>query len=141
MEFYDDPRRAQIEPMHEFMQTWARWGRFRLIRHESMTYKIMCWIRDHSRRIEEIREGIVLGQRIHCRDEDQERIALKVEHYLRVLRESGKTSEVERLRFYYLQCHPAMPLGKIAQRIGCRSWQVEEQIKKDLIELARLWMD
>lgn len=140
MEFYDDPRRAQIEPMHEFMQTWARWGKIRPSRYTSSTYQVMCWVRDHSKRVSDIREGIVLGQPIHCSDEDNEKVGLKVEHYLRLLRERGYRDSVRRLKTYYM-ADLQMPLGRLANKIGVPMRKVEATIKDDLYRLSEIWMD
>ena len=143
MDFSNDPRRAQIEPMDDFLRTWARWGRFRPVRYTSLTYRVMCWLRDHSHEVQKIREGIVTGERIkyHESDEDSERIALKVEYYLKKMYEDGKVAEVERLRFYYLKCSPEMPIHRIAKRLGCARNRIEETIKADLYLLSQYWRD
>lgn len=143
MDFLNDPRRAQIEPMDDFLRTWARWGRFRPARYTSLTYRVMCWMRDHSKEVQEIREGIVTGERIRYyeNDESNERIALKVEYYLKKMYEDGKVAEVERLRFYYLKCSPEMPTHRIAKRLGCSRNRIEETVKADLYLLSRYWKD
>ncbi len=141
MDFSEDPRRAQIEPMHNFLEKWARWGRYRPIRHESMTYKIMCWVRDHLSRVAEIREGIVLGQPIHCSDDDCEKIAWKVEHYMILMGNEGYKREREILRIYYLKSHPALPIGKLAKMMECKPWQVEQMVKEALYRLSTIWSD
>lgn len=143
MDFLNDPRRAQIEPMDDFLRTWARWGRFRPIRYASLTYRVMCWLRDHSKEVQQIREGFVTGERIRYyeRDEDCEKIALKVEHYLRKMFEDGKVAEVERLRFYYLKCSPEMPVNRIAKRLGCSKKKIDETIKADLYLMSMYWKD
>ena len=143
MDFLNDPRRAQIEPMDDFLRTWARWGKFRPIRYTSLTYRVMCWLRDHSKEVQQIREGIVTGERIRYyeRDEDCEKIALKVEYYLRKMFEDGKVAEVERLRFYYLKCPPEMPIKRIAKRLGCSKKKIDETIKADLYLMSMYWKD
>ena len=141
MEFYDDPRRAQIEPMHEFMQTWARWGRYHSIRQESMTYKIMMWMRDHSKRVEDIREGIVLGQPIHCQDDDYEKIAWKVERLLTNQDLwSGHIRERDILKTYYKLPY-ASSLGFIARKLECKPWLVEKTVKDALYFMSTIWRD
>lgn len=142
MNFLDDPRRQQIEPMHEFLTTWAQWGRFKPFRYTSLTYRVMCWMRDHSKTVQTIREGIVTGERVHYRvdDETAEKVALKVEHYLRKLRDID-IGACERLRFYYLKASPEMPIGKIAKKLGCAPWKVDETIKNDLYQLSKIWED
>lgn len=142
MNFVDDPLRQYIEPMHEFLLTWARWGRFKPFRYTSLTYRVMCWLRDHSKTVQTIREGIVTGESVHYRDNDEtvEKIALKVEHYLRKLRNTD-CAACERLRFYYLKASPEMPIGKIAKKLGCAPWKVDETIKNDLYQLAKIWAD
>lgn len=141
MKFYDDPRRAQIEPMHEFMQTWARWGKIRPSRYTSSTYQVMCWVRDHSKRVEKIREGIVLGQPIRFSDEDCEKIGWKVEHYMILMWNEGYKREIEILRIYYLESHPALPIGKLAKMMKCKPSQVEQMVKDALYRLSTIWSD
>lgn len=127
--------------MHEFMQTWAQWGRYHPVRSESMTYKIMCWVRDHSKRIEDIREGIVIGQPIHCQDADFDKIALKVEHYLcKAELWSGHIRERDVLKIYYQMSQEAKP-GFIARKLECKPWQIEEVVKVALFYLSGIWRD
>ena len=140
MEFYDDPRRAQIEPMHEFMQTWARWGKIRPSRYTSSTYQVMCWVRDHSKRVENIRESIVTGQPIHYSDPDNNRIALKVEHYLCQMMQEGYPRDAFILKTYYLSRDSAN-LGYIAKLLDCKPYQVEGIVKGSLYRLSCFWND
>ena len=141
MDFSEEPLRYKLEPMHNFLEKWASWGRYRPIRHESMTYKIMCWVRDHSKRVEEIREGIVLGQPIHCKDEDVEKIAWKVEDTLVRMKRDGKSKEVDDLVYYYLKCHPSTSRGRIAKRLDCCCSGIEKTIKADLLVFSDYWHD
>lgn len=141
MNFFDDPKRAQIEPMHEFLTTWARWGRMRPIYQESMTYKIMMWIRDHSKRVEEIHEGIVTGQPIHMRDDDSEIIAWKVEDCLHKMRTDCKHRERNILLKYYRDSRNGEPIGAIARRLGCKPWKVEDNVKEALVVFSSYWRD
>lgn len=140
MEFYDDPRRAQIEPMHEFMQTWARLGKIRPSRYTSSTYQVMCWVRDHSKRVEDIRESIVTGQPIHYSDPDNNRIALKVEHYLCQMMQEGYPRDAFILKTYYLSRDSAN-LGYIAKLLDCKPYQVEGIVKGSLYRLSCFWND
>lgn len=142
MDFLNDPRRAQIEPMDDFLRTWARWGKFRPIRYASLTYRVMCWLRDHSKEVQQIREGIVTGERIRYyeRDEDCERIALKVEHYLRKMFESGMQEEVRTLKKYYLSS-PEINIGYLAKKLQCKPYQIENKVKDALYQLSKIWGD
>lgn len=140
MNFFNDPNRETIEPMHEFLEVWARWGRFRPLKQESITYKAMCWLRDHSKRVEEIREGIVTGQPIHYSDSDNNRIALKVEHYLCRMMQDGYPRDAFILKTYYLSRDSAN-LGYIAKLLDCKPYQVEGIVKGALYRLSRFWSD
>lgn len=140
MNFVDEPRRSKIEPMHEFMVMWARWGRYHPVRQESMTLKIMMWIRDHSKRVEEIREGLVTDRPIHVQEDDAEKIAWKVEHYLRMLGEEGKVRERNILKTYYLMPDNSK-VGYVARKLDCKPWQVEKVVKDALYVLSQFWRD
>lgn len=143
MNFWNDPRRAQIEPMHDFLTTWGRWERFKPTRNVSPTYRVMCWIRDHSHEIQKIREGIVTGETVHYRDSDEtcEKVSLKVNFYLSKMRQAGYVTEVEQLRFYYLKCSPEMTISRIAKRLGCTVRKVDDTIKDALYLFSKFWKD
>lgn len=143
MDFSEDPRRAQIEPMHEFMKVWAYWGKYHPIRYESMTYRIMCWLEDHNNHeVKENREKASRGEavRIMERPDECELIAWKVEHYLKLLFQEGYRESVRRLRVYYLT-DSQMPLHRVAKRIGVSARKVDEIVKDDLYRLSTVWKD
>lgn len=140
MDFQNDPRRSRIEPMHEFLTIWSEWGRHHPVRLESMTWKIMVWIENHAKRDRDIEEGIVTGERIHVVDEDRERIAWKVEYLLtRQNIWEGHQREREVLIGYY-KAHPSMHIAKIAnRRLGVKTHQAEETVKKALLYFSYWW--
>ena len=143
MDFTDDPRRQAIEPMHEFMKAWAYWGKYRPLRYESMTYKIMCWLEDHNNHeVKEEREKAGRGEsvRITERPEECELIAWKVEHYLKSLYEQGYRESVRHLKAYYL-ANSQSSLARIGKKIGVSGRKVEETIKDDLYRLSEVWRD
>ena len=146
MDFSNDPLRERIEPMDEFLRVWADWGREHCMRSESITYKLMCWIRDHSKRVEEIREGIATGERLHIRRDDSELIAWKVE---RILTHPdywrGHHRERDILKGFYL-AHPLDPAGRIAKVVSTNydrvyAWQLEGRVKKALLYFSNFWRD
>lgn len=144
MNFSDDPRRVAIEPMHNFMEAWAKWGRFRPIRYESMTYKIMCWLEDHNNKtVREEREKGSEGQTPHFEDkiEDFELIAWKTEHYLVKLGQQGRREDLRILKTYYRDCTPGTPAYEIARRLGCKQYKIEDIVKDALFQLSLIWMD
>lgn len=142
MNFIDDPRREQIEPMHELMQIWADYWRDRPRYNVSITWVAMCAIRDWSKRIRDIREGLVLGQPIRFTRTDTMMIAEKMRTLIHDDRAwSGHRRERHVLVTYYLKVHPSEPLGRIAKKLDCRSWQVEKTVKDSLYYLSQIWRD
>lgn len=141
MDFTDDPRREKIEPLHEYMMMWARWGRNHPKHYESNTLVIMRWLEDHAKEAKEIEEGIVRGEPIVIHDESQEFIARRVEYLLtRPYVWWGHESERKILVRYYRDAKNGMPVGKIARRLlGCKPWEIEETVKKALLFFSYWW--
>lgn len=144
MDFSEDPRRVAIEPMHVFMETWAYWGRFRPMRYESMTYKIMCWLEDHNNKaVKEEREKAERGEssRIRERPEECELIAWKVEHYLVRLGKEGRRESQQILRTYYLECGGGCSCHEIARKLHCKTYKIDDVVKDALFQLSLIWRD
>ena len=142
MFFVNDPRRAQIEPMHELMQIWADYWRDRPRYNVSITYVAMCAIRDWSKRISDIREGIVLGKPIRVTHTDAAVIAEKMRKLIHNDDAwSGHKRDRDVLVIYYLKVHPTEPRGRIAKKLDCRPWQVEKIVSDALYYLSKMWRD
>ena len=142
MFFVDDPRRAQIEPMHEMMLIWADYWRDRPRYDVSITYVAMCAIRNWSKRVEEIREGIVLGRPIRVTRTDTMMIAEKMRKLFHTMEAwSGHKRDRDVLVTYYLNIHPNEPIGCIAKKLDCKPWQVEKVVKNALYYLSTIWRD
>ena len=140
MFFVDDPRRAQIEPMHEMMLIWADYWRDKPHFHVSSTYIAMCAVRDWSKRIEEIREEIVLGKPIRMTRTDVAMIAetmRKLIHNDDAWRFHHRERDI--LVMYYLKVHPQEPIGRIARKLDCKPWQVEKLVNDSLYYLSTIF--
>ena len=140
MFFVDDPRRSQIEPMHEMMVIWANYWRDKPHLHVSPTYTAMCAIRDWSKRVEEIRESIVLGKPIRVTRTDEAIIAEKMRKLIHK-DEAWQFHRRERdiLVTYYLKVHPQEPIGRIARKLDCKPWQVDKLLKDSLYYLSTIF--
>ena len=90
--------------------------------------------------LENIRESIVTGQPIHYSDPDNNRIALKVEHYLCQMMQEGYPRDAFILKTYYLSRDSAN-LGYIAKLLDCKPYQVEGIVKGSLYRLSCFWND
>lgn len=143
MNFLDDPRRSSIEPMHEFMQIWSNYYRERPRQGVSITWIAMCSVRDWSKQIKTIREGIAIGLPIRrIRSTEERFIADRVD---KMLSENelwiGHKREKNVLITYYLKVHPSWPIGKIAKALDCKPWQVEKTVKDALFYFSTIWRD
>ena len=142
MKFIDDPRCEQIEPMHELMQIWADYWRDRPRYDVSITYVAMCVIRNWSKRVSDIREGIVLGKPIRVTRTDTMMIAEKMRKLLHTTEAwSGHKRDRDVLVMYYLNIHPNAPIGFIARKLDCKPGQVETVVKNALYYLSQIWRD
>ena len=142
MNFADDPRRPHIEPMHELRLIWADYWRDRPRYDVSITYVAMCAIRDWSKRVEDIREGVVLGRPIRVTRTDTMMIAEKMRKLIhKDSAWSGHRRERDVLVTYYLKVHPCEPLGSIARKLDCKPRKVEESVKNALYYLSTIWRD
>lgn len=142
MTFVNDPRRSQIEPMHELMLIWADFWRDRPRYEVSITWVAMCAVRDWSKRVQDIREGIVLGQPIRVTRTDTAIIAEKMRKLIHNDEAwSGHRRDRDVLVTYYLKVHPKFPLGLIAKKLDCKPWQVEKTVNDALYYLAQIWRD
>ena len=142
MNFLDDPRRAEIEPMHEFLEMWGDYYRDRQRLNVSITYLAMMAIRNNSKRREQIREGIAIGEPIKLPKIDRSIIATKVEELI-TNSELWRFHERDRqvLVDYYLNIHPSCPIGKVAKILGCKPYRVEALVKDALYVFSKLWKD
>ena len=140
MFFVNDPRRAQIEPMHELMLIWADYWRDKPHFHVSPTYTAMCAVRNWSKRIDEICEGLVLGKPIRVTRTDEALIAEKMRKLIHK-DEAWQFHRRERdiLVTYYLKVHPQEPIGRIARKLDCKPWQVEKLVNDSLYYLATIF--
>lgn len=137
MFFVDDPRRAQIEPMHEMMQIWADYWRDKPVARVSPTWTAMCAVRNWSKRIEEIRECLVLGKPIRCTSTDTAMIAERMRKLLHNDQAwQGHRRERDVLVTYYLKVHPHAPIGRIARMLDCKPWQVNKLLNDSLYYLS-----
>lgn len=140
MLFVDDPRRSQIEPMHEMMVIWANYWRDKPHLHVSPTYTAMCAVRDWSKRVEEIRESIVLGKPIRVTRTDEAIIAEKMRKLIHKDDAwQGHRRERDILVTYYLKVHPHMPIGRIARMMDCKPWEINALVKNALYFLSTIF--
>ena len=142
MVFYDDPRREQIELMHEFMCIWADYWRDRPACGVSITWVAMNSIRLWSKRKKEIEEAIVTGKPIRLTRTDTAIIAEKVRKLIHD-QEAWKGHKRERdiLTAYYLKVKPSFPQGKIAAILDCKPWQIDRLVKDSLYFMSQIWKD
>ena len=140
MNFVDDPRRAELEAMDELMQIWANYWRDRSHQGVSSTWIAMQAVRDWSKRVEQIREGLVLGQPIRVTRTDTVMIAEKVRKLIHDEKLwSWHHRERDVLVTYYLKVHPNEPIGSIARKLDCRPWQVNSVVKDALHYISLIW--
>lgn len=140
MNFVDDPRRCELEAMDEFMKIWADYWRDRSHQGVSPTWIAMRAVRDWSKRVEKIREGLVLGQPIRVTRTDTVMIAEKMRKVIHNdVAWSGHRRERDVLVTYYLKTHPGMPIGRIARKLDCKPWQVDSLVKDALYYLSLIW--
>ena len=148
MDFTNDPRRAEIEPMHEMMMAWADFWRDRPRYGVSITWIAMCSIRAQHFSAKElfdpknVRRGLTLDKPIRVPRAANEIIAEKVR---KLIHDQTKWRFHERDRkilvTYYLKVRPAEPLGSIAKKLECRPWQVDRLVKGALYYLSTIWKD
>lgn len=140
MNFVDDPRRNQIEPMHEMMVIWANYWRDKPTVRVSPTWKAMCAVRDWSKRIDTIREGLVTGQPIRITRTDTEMIAERMRKLLHKDESwQGHHRERDVLVTYYLKVNPNVPIGAIARKLDCKPWQVNRLVNDALYYLSTIF--
>ena len=145
MNFADDPRRSELESMHEKMEIWADFWKDRPVRNVSITWIVMNSIRMWSNKKPKERE--------HERESNPwsnlrrpyaERTII-AERVRRIIhdQEAWKFHATERriLVTYYLKVKPAMPIGAIARKLDCKPWQVERLVKDALYYLSTIWKD
>lgn len=148
MDFSNDPRRAEIEPMHGIMQAWADFWRDRPRYGVSITWIAMCSIRAQNFKAKElfdpnnVRRGLTLGlptQRPRAVN------AIVAEKVRKLIHDQTKWRFHERDRkilvTYYLKVHPAEPIGSIAKKLECKPWQVDRLVKGALYYLSTIWRD
>lgn len=148
MDFTNDPRRADIEPMHEKMVAWADFWRDRQRYGVSITWVAMCSIRDQHFNAKElfdpknVRRGLTLDKPIRVPRDVNAIVAEKVR---KLIHDQTKWRFHERDRkilvTYYLKVRPAEPLGSIAKKLECRPWQVDRLVKGALYYLSTIWKD
>lgn len=148
MDFTNDPRRSEIEPMHEIMLAWADFWRDKPRYGVSITWVAMCSIRAQHFDAKElfdpknVRRGLTLGLPTHKPRVVNAIIAEKVR---KLLHDQTKWQFHERDRkilvTYYLKVHPAEPIGLIARKLECKPWQVERLVKGALYYISTLWRD
>ena len=140
MRFYDDPRREQIEPMHEFCSMWADYWRDYRFPHVSITWIAMCSIRDWASTTKEIKDAIVLGRPIKLIQPEKAIIAEKVRVlFLDNEKWEGHHRDREVLMTYYAKTKPRQPIGYIARQLDCKPWLVEKTVKDALFYMSKIW--
>lgn len=148
MDFSNDPRRSEIEPMHGIMQAWADFWRDRPRYGVSITWIAMCSIRAQHFKAKElfdpnnVRRGLTLDKPIRVKRVVNAIVAEKVR---KLIHDQTKWRFHERDRkilvTYYLKVRPAEPLGSIAKKLECRPWQVDRLVKGALYYLSTIWKD
>ena len=148
MDFQNDPRRADIEPMHEIMKVWADFWRDKPRYGVSITWIAMCSIRAQHFNAKElfdpknVRRGLTLGLPTRKPRALNAIVANKVQDLIQD-REKWKFHERDRqiLITYYLKVHPAEPIGLIARKLECKPWQVDRLVKGALYYFSTIWKD
>lgn len=148
MDFTNDPRRADIEPMHEMMVAWADFWRDRPRYGVSITWVAMCSIRAQHFNAKElfdpknVRRGLTLGLPTRRPRAVNAIVANKIQDLIQD-RSKWKFHERDRqiLITYYLKVHPAEPIGLIAKKLECKPWQVDRLVKGALYYLSTIWRD
>lgn len=148
MDFSNDPRRAEIEPMHGIMQAWADFWRDRPRYGVSITWLAMCSIRAQNFKAKErfdpnnVRRGLTLGLPT---PRPRAVNAIVAEKVRKIIHDQTKWRFHERDRkilvTYYLKVHPAEPIGSIAKKLECKPWQVDRLVKGALYYLSTIWRD
>ena len=148
MDFTNDPRRADIEPMHEMMVAWADFWRDRPRYGVSITWVAMCSIRAQHFNAKElfdpknVRRGLTLDKPIRVPRAVNEIIAEKVR---KLIHDQTKWRFHERDRkilvTYYLKVRPNDRIGVIAKKLECKPWQVDRLVKDALYYLSTIWKD
>lgn len=148
MVFVDDPRRAQIEPMHEFMTIWASYWRdsHTVSSQVSPTWMIMDALERFSGRVGDIREnfGALPEERkpIKITRSDNAIIAEKVR---KLIHDQDAWRGRHRLRHalvtFYLKTRPKDPIGRIARKLECKPWQVNRLMCDALYYMSTVWKD
>lgn len=142
MNFINDPRREQIEPMHELMVIWSDFWRDRPYYKTSSMWAVMCSVRNTSKRVSDIREGLVLGEPIRVTRTDSAIIAEKMRKLIHNDEAwSGHRRDRDILVTYYLKVHPHAPIGRIARMLDCKPWQVDKLVNDALYYLSTIWRD
>lgn len=139
MDFSDDPRREQIEPMFERVKIWAAWSRSRPERMQSPTYNVMQWIEDHAEKRDNDEEVVITGEPIRISTDNSEEIALRVEHCLCQLRTSGYARDVFVLKTFFTARTQSM--YRIAKQLRCKTYQVDALVCNSLYRLSTLWRE
>lgn len=148
MDFSNDPRRAEIEPMHGIMQAWADFWRDRPRYGVSITWVAMCSIRAQHFNAKELfdprnaRRGLTLDKPIRVPRAVNAIIAEKVR---KLIHDQTKWRFHERDRkilvTYYLKVRPNDRIGVIAKKLECKPWQVDRLVKNALYYLSTIWKD
>lgn len=148
MDFSNDPRRAEIEPMHGIMQAWADFWRDRPRYGVSITWIAMCSIRAQNFKAKElfvpnnVRRGLTLGLPT---PRPRAVNAIVAEKVRKLIHDQTKWRFHERDRkilvTYYLKVHPAEPIGSIAKKLECKPWQIDRLVKGALYYLSTIWRD
>lgn len=148
MDFTNDPRRADIEPMHEMMVAWADFWRDRPRYGVSITWVAMCSIRAQHFNAKElfdprnVRRGLTLGLPTRRPRAVNAIVANKIQDLIQD-RSKWRFHERDRqiLITYYLKVHPAEPIGLIAKKLECKPWQVDRLVKGALYYISTIWKD
>lgn len=148
MDFSNDPRRAEIEPMHGIMQAWADFWRDKPRYGVSITWVAMCSIRAQHFDWKQFfdprnpRRGLTLDKPTRVPRAVNAIVAEKVR---KLIHDQTKWRFHERDRkilvTYYLKVHPAEPIGSIAKKLECKPWQVDRLVKGALYYLSTIWRD
>lgn len=102
----------------------------------------MCAVRNWSKRIETIREGIVLGKPVRITRTDEALIAEKMRKLLHKDEAwQGHRRERDILVTYYLKVHADEPIGRIARKMDCKPWEINTLVKHALYYLSTIFSE
>lgn len=147
MEFFDDPEESKLRLMQEYLRIWAWSQKERRRTGVNVLYPLMMSVRRIEKSEENVRRGLVLGQRIPVSSMGKHQIAVKVDKIMNDPEQwRGHYRDKEILAKFYLD-KTANPLGgnesvkAAAKQLRMPRWQVKNALRTALLYFANLYGD